>query len=413
MVLQACGLNYKTAPVELREHFAFDQARSNQLMQALLAQPVVDGVVLLSTCNRTEVYVDVSQPIDLAEWVESQGDLQLPRMHHHLYTLEGDDVVRHLMRVASGLDSMVLGEPQILGQIKAAYAAADQAGYVSPSLKQLFPAVFSSCKHIRRDTHLGKCPVSVAYMAIKLIKAQFEDLSQCRVLLVGSGHMMELVATHLQSQSVKQITVAGRHFKSVQAFAVSFQAQAIPIKELSGALAETDIMICATASRQPIVNSAMLAPIMQQRMHSPIFIADLAVPRDVSEDVDHLQGVHLYNIDDLQGIVEKNIKGREAAVEQAESMVALHAENYQRQLRLLSHSDLITQYRQRVDEMRENELQKALRLLDKGHDAEAVLRQFSQAFTKKLLHQPTRKLREFVSQEMVGALRVMKEFLEL
>ena len=207
--------------------------------------------------------------------------------------------------------------------------------------------------------------------------------------------------------------MAGRHYESVQAFAASFQAQAIPIMELSGALAQTDIMICATASRQPIVNAAMLAPIIQQRMHSPIFIADLAVPRDVSEDVDHLQGVHLYNIDDLQGIVEKNIKGREAAVEQAESMVALHAENYQRQLRLLSHSDLITQYRQRVDEMRENELQKALRLLDKGHDAEAVLRQFSQAFTKKLLHQPTRKLREFVSQEMVGALRVMKEFLEL
>ena len=413
MVLQACGLNYKTAPVELREHFAFDQARSNELMQALLAQPVVDGVVLLSTCNRTEVYVDVSQPIDLAEWVESQGDLQLPRMNEHLYTLEGDDLVRHLMRVASGLDSMVLGEPQILGQMKAAYTKADQAGYVSPALRQLFPAVFSSCKHIRRATHLGKCPVSVAYMAIKLIKEQFEDLSQCRVLLIGSGHMMELVATHLQGQSVKQITVAGRHYESVQAFAASFQAQAIPIMELSGALAQTDIMICATASRQPIVNAAMLAPIIQQRMHSPIFIADLAVPRDVSEDVDHLQGVHLYNIDDLQGIVEKNIKGREAAVEQAESMVALHAENYQRQLRLLSHSDLITQYRQRVDEMRENELQKALRLLDKGHDAEAVLRQFSQAFTKKLLHQPTRKLREFVSQEMVGALRVMKEFLEL
>lgn len=413
MVLQACGLNYKTAPVELREHFAFDEARSNQLMQALMTQSAVNGVVLLSTCNRTEVYVDARQPIDLAEWVASLGGFQLPVLNEHLYTLVDDALVRHLMRVASGIDSMVLGESQILGQMKAAYAAADKAGYVSASLKQLFPAVFSSCKHIRRSTHLGKCPVSVAYMAIKLIKAQFEDLSPCRVLLVGSGHMMELVATHLQGQSVKQITVAGRHRKSAQAFAASFQAQAISMRELPDALAQTDITICATASRQPIVNAAMLEPIMQHRVNRPMFIADLAVPRDVSEDVGDFPGVHLYNIDDLQGIVENNIKGREAAVEQAESMIALHAENYQRQLHVLNHSDLITQYRQRVDDIRENELQKALSLLSKGHDPEAVLRQFSQSFTKKLLHQPTRKLREFASQEMLDALRVMKQFLEL
>ena len=413
VVLQACGLNYKTAPVELREHFAFDQTRSNALMQSLMAQPVVDGAVLLSTCNRTEVYADVSAPLDLSSWLKEQGDTHLPNLHEHLYALDGDELVRHLMRVASGLDSMVLGEPQILGQMKAAYAAADGAGYVSHSLKQLFPAVFSSCKHIRRSTNLGKCPVSVAYMAIKLIKAQFSDLSQCRVLLVGSGDMMELVATHLQGQSVAAMTVAGRHYDSAATFAASFQAQATTLDAIPEALIHADIMICATASAQPLVDVAMLAPVMTQRANRPLFIADLAVPRDVASEAADLPGVHLHNIDDLQSIVQKNMVGREAAVEQAEAMIALHAENYQRQLSVVDNADLISHYRQRVDDVRKSELQKAMELLHKGQDPEVVLHQFSHAFTKKLLHQPTRKLREFASQKMTSALLVMKEFLEL
>tara|TARA_B100001093_G_C26852513_1_gene1025767 strand:- start:946 stop:2229 length:1284 start_codon:yes stop_codon:yes gene_type:complete len=413
VVLQACGLNHKTAPVALRECFAFDESRSQKLLKALTQRSGVNGAVLLSTCNRTEVYVDASELIDLPVWLADQGEQSYASVSEHFYTYIDDALVRHLMRVASGLDSMVLGESQILGQMKAAYASAECVGSVSYALKQLFPAVFSGCKEIRSNTNLGKCPVSVAYMAVKLIKEQFNDLSQCRVLLLGNGDMMELVATHLQSHAVKAMTVIGRRLNAAETLAKTFNAQAMPFSALREALLVSDIVICATSSRYPIITRSMVESVMSTRGDLPIFIADLAVPRDVSPEVSQFTNVHLYNIDDLQSIVQNNLSSREAAIDQVEAMIALHADNFQRRQRVADCADLITQFRDGVDTIRDIELSKAIALLEKGHPPETVLKQFSHAFVNKLLHQPTSKLREFASQNRAGALSVMKEFLKL
>ena len=414
MALQACGLNYKTAPVALRELFAFDAPRSQDLLRSLVKQSAINGAVLLSTCNRTEVYLDADtdQAFNVTAWLAQQVDQPLQTVSQHFYTLENEILVQHLLRVASGLDSMVLGEPQIFGQLKSAYALAEQTGVLSHALKQLFPAIFSGGKHIRTETNLGKCPVSVAYMAVKLIKAAFDDLSTCRVLLIGSGEMMELVATHLQAQAVSNITIVGRRHAIAETLARSFNAQARAFAELPDVIFQSDIIISATASPTPIIDRAMLAPILAQRTHRPLFIADLAVPRDVSADIAQLDAVSLYNIDDLQQIVQSNISGRAAAVEQAEAMIALHADNFYRRQRVAESAHVISQYRDTIDSFREAELLKATRLLNNGHAPEAVLRQFSYAFMNKVLHGPTAKLRDFASEDRHHALTLMKEFFE-
>ena len=413
MVLHACGLNYKTAPVDLREQFAFTAESSEGVLQTLLDQPAVSGAVLLSTCNRTEVYVDALEPIDISTWLAQQGEMSVESLQPHLYTLHGSEMVRHLMRVASGIDSMVVGEPQILGQMKAAFAMADSAGYASGHLKHLFPAVFSACKHIRHATNLGKCPVSVAYIVVKLIKQLFADLSQCRVLLVGSGDIMELVATHLKGQSVSHIAVASRRVETAQPLAESLHGHAITIGDVPAYMAQADIVVCATASQLPIIGKGMIERIMAKRDNQPLFIADLAVPRDVEPEVATLSGVSLYNIDDLQQVAQQGIATRQDAILQAEKMIELHAANYQRNANVINSAQMISSYRKRIDDVRDHELQKAMKMLESGHSPKVVLGEFAHAFTNKVLHQPTKKLREFASLEMAGTLSLVKEFFEL
>lgn len=413
VVLQALGINHTTAPLEWREPWALSVEGASALQQALCRLPEVCGAVCLSTCGRTEVYVDAVTSIDLTRWLAYQRNCDEDQLAKLSNTYQGSEVIQHLMRVAAGMDSPLLGEPQILGQLKSAYALAERAACVSPHLKQLFPAVFCASKHIRSATDIGKCPVSVAYLIVQMIKRQLDSCGDRRaVLLLGGGQIMELVATHLQSLEFSSLLVAGRRRERVEPLAQSLGGQAISLGDMPVYLPQVDWVISATASSLPLIGKGLVERVMQDRTH-PLCLFDLAVPRDIEPEVAQLSGVTLYNIDDLHAMGQANTKSRQQALVQAEAMIALHAADYERKLRLLETGDLISRFRQRYVGIEQVELQKALGALKKGQNPEDVLLRYSHNMSRKILHQPTRKLREFAARQFNSGLLFVKDFFEL
>lgn len=409
MSVLAFGINHHSSPVDVRERIAFSGDKLSHALQQLTAEPFIDEAVILSTCNRTEIYTAKAKPEQLRHWLSKHHILNdfdiTPYCYHH----QGLAAVRHLMRVASGLDSMIVGEPQIFGQIKNAFQLACDQGAVGEHLRQLFPAVFATSKHVRSSTNIGRCPVSVAYAVVKLCKESISNLSQANVLLVGAGTTIELVATHLNDCNINQLTVANRTLDKAHELADQYNGEAIRIGDIPEKLSDIDIIITATASQLPILGKGLFERTDDQRQHRPLFIADLAMPRDVEPEVGQLPHITLYNIDDLRNVINTNMHDRLTAAEQAEAMIELYAASYMRELRINDASDIIRHYRNSMIKQRDCELDKAMTQLKAGKNPEAVLKNFARNFVNKAMHHPTVTLRQAASDGQLNLLTLAKE----
>ena len=413
MSLITFGINHQTAPIAIREKLAFDSTQLFHGLQTLLKNAAVKEAVILSTCNRTEIYSTTKDVGQLQDWLIQQKSLRDIDLSQYTYTHHDMDAVRHMMRVASGLDSMVLGESQVLGQMKQAYQLAENAGAVGGIFMQLFPAVFATSKQVRTKTDIGAHPVSIAYAITQLIKQYFDTPENTRILLIGAGETIELVATHLRGLNVKKIRIANRTIEKSNYIAQAVQADPIRMQDIPKYLKETDVGITATASQLPILGKGLIESTLKDKRESPLLLVDLAVPRDIEPEVATLDHTHLYNIDDLHAIIARNLKNRSEAAKQAEMMIELEANQFYRNMRVYHARHIITEYRQRLDGIRLCEQEKALQQLQNGYDPVQVLEQFGHNLIQKIMHHPTMKLREAASEERCEMFQRIKAFFDL
>ena len=415
MAFIALGINHKTASVAVRERVAFSP---EQLVEALRQLCRVVGsreAAILSTCNRSELYLEVehAQPHAVLEWLAQFHQVPVEDLQACAYVHQDDHAVQHMMRVACGLDSLVLGEPQILGQIKSAYAVAREAGTLGPILGRLFQATFSTAKTVRTDTAIGENPVSVAFAAVSLAKQIFTDMSHSQALLVGAGETITLVARHLFEQGVKKIVVANRTLERATALASEFGAQAILLSDIPDALVNSDIVISSTASQLPILGKGAVERALKLRKHKPIFMVDIAVPRDIEPQVGELDDVYLYSVDDLHEVVTENLKSRQGAAKAAEELVVRGTSDFMQRMRELEAVDVLRAYRQQGERLRDEELARAQRALANGASPEDALAALARGLTNKLLHAPSVQLKRLSADGRCEALAVAQEFFGL
>lgn len=386
------GINHHSAPLAIRERVAF---HADSLAQALMhlvdAKPVKEAAIL-STCNRMELYCATEAPDAAADWLAEYHKVELAQLQPYLYTYPQPEAVRHAFRVASGLDSMVIGEPQILGQMKDAVRAAEQAGTLGTMLHKLFQRSFAVAKEVRSTTAIGANIVSMAAAGVHLAERIFESVAAQRILFIGAGEMIELCAAHFCAQCPKQVTIANRTVERGQALAERFGGQAIRLDELGEQLANYDIVVSCTASPLPIIGLGMAERAVKARRHRPIFMIDLAVPRDIEVEVGELDDVFLYTVDDLAQVVESGLESRQAAVVQAEEIIAARVDNFLNWLETRDSVPLIRSLRDAAERMRRHEIEHAMKLLAKGEAPERVLEHLSHRLTNKILHAPTQAL---------------------
>ncbi|MHA1568952.1 MAG: glutamyl-tRNA reductase [Alphaproteobacteria bacterium] len=392
MTLLAFGINLKTAPVEIREKVAFAPDKLQAALQDLLSRTAVNEAAIVSTCNRTELYVGLpdADNQDVIDWFGAYHALSREQIEPYLYTHLDNAAVQHILRVASGLDSLVLGEPQILGQIKDAYQTASQAGTIGQQLNRLFQHTFSVAKQVRTDTAIGSSPVSVAFAAVNLARQIFSDLGQHTALLIGAGDTIELVARHLNEQGVKRLIVANRTVERAQLLADQFDTgEAIALAEMPARLVEADIIISSTASQLPILGKGAVERALKSRKHRPMFMVDIAVPRDIEPEVGELSDVYLYTVDDLHEVIEEGRQSREEAAQQAEEIIDTQTEHFMGWLRSLDAVDTIRSCREKAEKLRDEALDNARRQLAAGKDPEEVMNELARSLTNKILHHPT------------------------
>ena len=390
MTLWVLGLNHQTAPVGLRERVAFDAAALPAALASLRALPDVSEAAVLSTCNRTELYAVAEDGKVLSAWLAAHAD----GLDGYLYSHSDADAVRHLFRVATGLDSMVLGEPQILGQVKEAWVTARQHGALGHSLDRLFQQSFAVAKRARTDTRVGANPVSVASTAVRLAQNSFARLDESTVLLIGAGETIELAARHLSEGKVRRLLIANRTLAHAQELATRHGGYALPLAELDRHLAEADVVFSATASREPVVTRVQVGAALSRRKHKPMLLFDLAVPRDVEPGVGELDDAYLYTVDDLERAVEDNRRTRREAADAAEVIIELQVARYLENLHASSRQEPLRRLRAHGDSAREEVLAKARQQLANGRNAEEVLDFLAHTLTNRLLHPPTAALRE-------------------
>ncbi|EGR4189378.1 glutamyl-tRNA reductase [Vibrio cholerae] len=415
MSLLAIGINHNTASVELREKVAFGPEKLSLALNQLSTSSHVKGGVILSTCNRTEIYCDVrsASKNKVIEWLSQFHQVSLDELKPSLYVHEEQAAIRHLMRVACGLDSLVLGEPQILGQVKQAYAEARENHAVNPATEKLFQKAFSVAKRVRTETEIGGSAVSVAYAACTLAKHIFESLADATVLLVGAGETIELVAKHLAGHHCKRMIVANRTRERALSLAQQFGADVIALNEIPDYLAQADIVISSTASPLPIIGKGMVESALKARRHQPMLLVDIAVPRDIEPQVGKLNDAYLYSVDDLQSIVDSNIEQRKVEAIQAEAIVSEESATFMSWMRSLQAVDSIRDYRNQANEAREELLNKSLQALAAGGDPEKLLIELSNKLTNKLIHTPTRALQTAAEQGEPAKLAVIRQSLGL
>jgi glutamyl-tRNA reductase len=392
MPLHALGINHHSAPLEVREKLAFPPERQPDALADLAAQPGVAEAVLVSTCNRTEIYCRADDPAVARAWLARAGERAGVRIEGSIYCHADDEAVRHAFRVASGLDSMVLGEPQILGQVKQAVRAAEQAGTLGTLLGRLFQQTFSVAKQVRTETALGAQSISISAAALRLAQNVFGDLSRTRLLLVGVGEIVELAATYFAAQQPQAIVVANRTLARGEAFAEKFTATAIGLDAIASRLHEFDVVVSGTAASEPILTRAMVEAALKARRRRPMFIVDLAVPRDVEASVAKMGDVFLYTIDDLGGIVQQGMESRHAAVADAEAIVARQVQAFRAWQGARAAAPAIVELRRRADQYRDAELARAKARLARGEDPAAVLESLAKGLANKFLHHPTQAL---------------------
>ena len=409
MPLKIIGLNHNTAPIEIRERVVFSGERVGQALKDVVGLPSVSEAVLLSTCNRTELYLDADDggAADLSDWLKQSQNLGA-ELDPALFSLDRDPAIRHLFRVACGLDSMVLGEPQILGQLKDAFREAERQGTVGGTLTRLFHHTFSVAKKVRTDTEIGSNPVSVAYAAVSLASQFFAGFSQHTALLVGAGVTVELVARHLASNGIGRLFIANRDIGRAKRLAGQYDGFAVPLSELAGTLQQADILISSTASPEIIVSSEQMRTAIKARKRRPVFAVDIAVPRDLDPEMGHLDDVYLYTIDDLDQVILEGQSSREKAALEADQILAEELKRYLNMERSREAAPLIAALRDYGDTLRDEVLQQSLRRLRNGASQEEVLEYATSALMKKLLHHPTVRLRaasEAADETVVDAVR--------
>lgn len=394
MPIVAVGINHKTAPVAVREKISFNPDNLSSALKEMLNEVACKEAAILSTCNRTELYLVQNESIDqtrakVISWLEHHHGVPASSIIPSLYWHSDKQAVNHMMRVACGLDSLVLGEPQILGQMKQAYSQAKAAGSLALVMDRLFQRTFGVAKQVRTDTEIGASAVSVAFAAVNLAKHIFASLEKAKVLLVGAGETIELVAKHLYENKVGKITVANRTLSRAEQMAGLIGADVITLAQIPEHIAEADIVISSTGSTLPIIGKGMVEKALDKRKHRPVFMVDLAVPRDIEEQVADLEDVFLYTVDDLQGIIAKNIENRRKAAVEAESIVSEQSDVFMSWMRGLNTQDTVVSYRKQCLEERDALLEKALVQLKSNKDPEAVVAELATKLTNKFMHAPT------------------------
>lgn len=419
MQLLTIGINHHTAPVALRERVAFpvDQIKPalstfKDIFLGRTARTAPEAAIL-STCNRTELYCatdDQAAREAATHWLSKYHNIAIDELAPHVYALPQSEAVRHAFRVASGLDSMVLGETQIVGQMKDAVRTASEAGALGTYLNQLFQRTFAVAKEVRTTTEIGAQSVSMAAAAVRLAQRIFDKVSNQRVLFIGAGEMIELCATHFAAQQPRELVVANRTAERGQRLADRFNGRSIPLSELPTRMHEFDIIVSCTASTLPIIGLGAVERAVKARRHRPIFMVDLAVPRDIEPEVGKLEDVFLYTVDDLGAIVREGNASRKAAVAQAETIIETRVQNFMQWLDARSIVPVIRHMHTQADALRRAEVEKAQKLLARGDDPAAVLEALSQALTNKLIHGPTHALNRASSEERDSLIELMSGF---
>ncbi|MBT0716846.1 glutamyl-tRNA reductase [Rosenbergiella epipactidis] len=417
MTLLALGINHKTAPVALRERVAFGPDILDNALDSLLSQPSVHSGVVLSTCNRTELYLSVDEQHDiqqqLIQWLCNYHHLDETEVLNSLYWHQNNAAVSHLMRVASGLDSLVLGEPQILGQVKKAYAESQRGHVINGELERMFQKTFSVAKRVRTETEIGSSAVSVAFAACTLARQIFESLKKVTVLLVGAGETIELVARHLREHQVKRLMITNRTRERAQRLAEEVHAEVIDFGALPEHIASADIIISSTASPLPVIGKGMVESALKQRRHQPMLIVDIAVPRDVEPEVGKVESAYLYTVDDLQAIIQHNMAQREAAAVEAETIVVQESGEFMAWLQAQNAVDVIRDYRHQAEDIREELMQRALSALSQGQDPQKVMQEMAHKLTNRLIHSPTKSLQQAAREGDAERLQILRDSLGL
>lgn len=393
MSIVVIGINHKTAPISIREKVAFSEQQLNDTLSANLA--MFDEKLILSTCNRTEVYASVQDNTSvesLTDWYAEQHNIDKKQLRPYVYQLSDADAIRHTFRVASGLDSMVLGEPQILGQLKDALKTASDHKATGSKLTRLMQHAFLAAKRVRTETDIGSNPVSVAYAAVSLARQIFGDLNKQAALLIGAGETIELVGRHLRGAGIQRVIIANRSLENAKTLAVALDAECIGLSDIGSHLQFADIVISSTASPIPVIGKGSVEKALKQRKHNPIFMVDIAVPRDIEAEVGDLNDVYLYTVDDLKSVVDQNIDARRRAADKAEIMISEETNNFNRWLNAQQQIELIKQYRQQLEETKQDTLKKALQRLKNGKSPEETLQFLAHRLTNKLGHLPTQAM---------------------
>jgi glutamyl-tRNA reductase len=413
MPIYTLGLNHATAPVKVREQVAFQPDTLGAALRDLIAQPSVKEAAILSTCNRTEVYFSAAEAAPVERWLETFHRVPSESLRPYVYTLSQDLAVSHAFRVASGLDSMVLGEPQILGQMKQAVRTAEAAGALGLILNRLFQRTFAVAKDVRSNTDIGSASISMAAAAVKLAERIYPSLADQHLLLIGAGEMIDLAAAHFAARHPKSITVANRTLERGGQLAARFGAAAITLNELPDRLAQFDIVVTSTASSLPILGKGLLERAIKSRRHAPMFIVDLAVPRDVEPEAAELDDLFLYSVDDLASIVKDNLQIRVDALAQAEAMIAEQAQSFLRWLDGRTVIPTLTALQGHHESLRAAEVERARKLLAGGAAPEQVIEQLARGLTNKFLHAPAQALTRAGEAERTQLLAMLHHIYQL
>lgn len=399
MQLFAFGINHHTAPLDIREHVAFSEESIRYALQELAGQQLTKEAAIVSTCNRTEVYCNTDNPDKTIRWLADFHNIQTGDLEPYLYKLLREQVVKHAFRVASGLDSMVLGEPQILGQMKNAVKSAQQAGTLGLLLHKMFQRTFFVAKEVRTSTEIGACSVSMAAAAARLAERIFGSISEQKILFIGAGEMIELCAAHFVARRPTHVTVANRTIERAERLTHRYGGNPITLSELPEQLPLHDIIVTCTASPLPILGKGMLERAIKQRKHRPVFIVDLAVPRDVEPEVAELDDVFLYYVDDLADIVKEGLDNRQNAVNQAETIIDSNVSDFMQWVSARQAVPTIRALRDQAERFRRHELVRAQKLLAKGESPEQVLESLSRGLANKFLHYPSSALNHIPDSE--------------
>ncbi len=392
MALFTLGINHHTAPLSVREQVAFNADRLVHALADLTRVDAVREAAILSTCNRTEIYCAADAPEAAVDWLVRYHAIERQAIQPYVYTLPQREAIRHAFRVASGLDSMVIGEPQILGQMKDAVRSAEEAGTLGMHLHKMFQRAFAVAKEVRTSTAIGANIVSMAAAGVHLAERIFENIAEQRILFIGAGEMIELCAAHFAAQRPKEIVIANRTLERGRALGERFGASVMRLDEIADRLGHFDIVVSCTASPLPIVGLGMVERAIKVRRHRPMFMIDLAVPRDIEPEVGELDDVFLYTVDDLAQVVESGLESRQAAVIEAESIIATQVDTFIDWLEARDVVPLIRALRDSAERTRRHEVEHALKLLAKGDAPEKVLDQLAHRLTNKFLHAPTQAL---------------------